>query len=94
MPQLVVPFAYDQFDNGLRAKRMGVADVLLAKRLSARRMHRQLAQLLSSSAVSRACNTVAEATRQDSEMPWLLDRVKTALGIGPDKGTTKERFPA
>ena len=94
VPQLVVPFAYDQFDNGLRAKRMGVADVLLAKRLSARRMHRQLAQLLSSSAVSRACNTVAEATRQDSEMPWLLDRVKTALGIGPDKGTTKERFPA
>jgi rhamnosyltransferase subunit B len=35
-PQLIVPFAYDQFDNGLRARQLGVADMLLAKRLSAR----------------------------------------------------------
>jgi len=93
VPQLVVPFAYDQFDNALRAKRMGVADVLLAKRLSARRMHRQLVQLLSSPKISRACSIVAEAMRQDSDMPWLLERVETALGLGLDQGLTKADFP-
>ena len=81
--QLIVPFAYDQFDNGLRAKRLGVADVLLARRLSVRRMTWQLARLLSSQQVGRACGTVAKVMKQGSGMPWLLDRVEVALGIGP-----------
>jgi rhamnosyltransferase subunit B len=83
---LVVPFAYDQFDNGLRAKRFGVADVLVAKRLSVRRMQRKLARLLASPEVSRACDAVAKKMQQGPEMPWLLDRVESALGIAPENG--------
>jgi rhamnosyltransferase subunit B len=78
-PQLIVPFAYDQFDNGLRAKRLGVADVLLAKRLSVRRMQRKLAHILISHDVIRACSTIAQKMAQKSNMPWLLDRIEAAL---------------
>ena len=78
-PQLIVPFAYDQFDNGLRAKRMGVADVLLAKRLSAGRMQKRLVYLLFSHDVAQACCTIAHKMAQKPELPWLLDRTEAAL---------------
>lgn len=78
-PQLIVPFAYDQFDNGLRARQLGVADVLLAKRLSASRMRTQLARLLSSSDVAQACSALARKMEQGPDLPWLLDRVEAAL---------------
>lgn len=79
IPQLIVPFAYDQFDNGLRAKRLGVAEVLLAKRLSSRRMEKQLTNLLTSPDVAQACSTLAKKSTQKPELPWLLDRVDEAL---------------
>lgn len=78
-PQLIVPFAYDQFDNALHAKRLGVADVLLAKRMSAGRMQKQLAQLLISHNVAQACRTIAQKMLQKNELPWLLDRTEAAL---------------
>ncbi len=79
IPQLIVPFAYDQFDNGLRAKRLGVADVLLAKRLSVRRMQQQLAHLLDSHAVDQACGAIAQKMAQQPALPWLLDRTEAVL---------------
>lgn len=78
-PQLIVPFAYDQFDNGLRAKRLGVADVLLAKRLSVGRMQKQLAHLLVSRDVLQACSSMAQKMVQKPALPWLLDRAEAAL---------------
>lgn len=78
-PQLIVPFAYDQFDNALRAKRLGVADVLLAKRLSVGRMQKQLAYLLCSHDVVQACDDLAQKMAQKPELPWLLDRTEAAL---------------
>ncbi len=83
-PQLVVPFAYDQFDNALRSQRLGVADVLPAKRLTVRRMTRQLAKLLSSDDISNACRTVATNMTREPDMAWMLDRIEAAMGIGPD----------
>jgi rhamnosyltransferase subunit B len=78
-PQLIVPFAYDQFDNGLRAKRLRVADVLLAKRLSVWRMQKQLAHLLDSRDVIQACCTIAQKMAQKPELSWLLDRTEAVL---------------
>jgi len=85
-PQLIVPFAYDQFDNGLRAKRLGVAEVLLAKRLSVRRMQKKLAHILISHDVRLACSSIAKKMTQGPELSWLLDRTEAALfGINPIK---------
>ncbi|NHQ91970.1 glycosyltransferase [Janthinobacterium lividum] len=79
IPQLIVPFAYDQFDNGWRVKRLGVGDVLLAKRLSAGRMRRQLARLLAAPEVALACREVARRMGQGLEPARLLDQVEAAL---------------
>lgn len=78
-PQLVVPFAYDQFDNGLRAKGLGVADVLLAKRLSVGRMQKKLAQLLACADVARTCSSIAQKMAQNSNLAGLLDQTEAAL---------------
>lgn len=50
VPQLVVPLAFDQFDNGARVVALGVGLQLHHARLSARRLCRHLEQLLSSPA--------------------------------------------
>ena len=78
-PQLIVPFAYDQFDNGLRAKRLGVEDVLMAKRLSSGRMQKQLASLLNSHDVLQACCAVAQKMAQKPELSWLLEQTEAVL---------------
>ena len=79
IPQLIVPFAYDQFDNGWRTKRLGVGDVLLARRLSVRRMRRQLARLLAAPEVQLACGEVARRMGQGPQPARLLDQVEAAL---------------
>ena len=79
IPQLIVPYAYDQFDNGLRAKRLGVADLLLAKRLSVGRMQKQLAHLRVSLDVIQACSSIAQKMAQQPGLPWLPDRTEAAL---------------
>ncbi|MFC7652541.1 glycosyltransferase [Pseudoduganella danionis] len=78
-PQLIVPFAYDQFDNGLRARQLGVADVLLAKRLSARGLQQRLQHLLTAPQVAQACQTQARQLKAEASMPQLLTQVELAL---------------
>lgn len=78
-PQLIVPFAYDQFDNGLRARQLGVAEVLLAKRLSARGLQQRLRHLLTAPQVAQACQTQAPAARVASDLAAILPRLEAAL---------------
>lgn len=46
VPQLVVPLAFDQFDNGARVERLGTGAVLPHSRLDARSLTRALSRLL------------------------------------------------
>lgn len=78
IPQLIVTFAYDQFDNGLRAKRLGVADVLSSTALSARKMHVKLRDILTSQEVKRNCSTVSSYMAK-SEISRLFSQVEAAL---------------
>ena len=79
LPQLVVPFAHDQFDNAARVAALGVGAVLPASRLSAARMQRQLRHLLSARAV--ALNARAAARRFAD--PGAVDAVCAALQALP-----------
>ncbi|WP_374422923.1 glycosyltransferase [Chromobacterium sp.] len=87
IPQLIVPFAYDQFDNGLRAKRLGVAEVLLARRLSGARMHERLRRLLAAPSVRQSCRELA-ARMAGAEPARSLDCVERAL-LGPVSNGTE-----
>lgn len=68
VPQLVVPFAYDQFDNACRVRRLGVGDIIPAKRLSASRLQAALARLLAAPDVAQRCHAIARSM-QASEHP-------------------------
>lgn len=81
IPQLIVPYAFDQFDNGLRAKNLGVAEVVLARRMSARRLHRRLLHLLSSPQVAQACAALAVQAAPGASLSSLGATVEQALGL-------------
>ncbi len=55
VPQLVLPSAFDQFDNSRRLARLGVAIPNYRKNLGGRELARYLARLLASEAVARSC---------------------------------------
>jgi rhamnosyltransferase subunit B len=63
IPQLVVPFAHDQFDNAHLFKRAGVASSLTRHRFAGKSITRKLAQLLSSTEVKDRCEALAALLR-------------------------------
>lgn len=83
IPQLITPYAFDQFDNALRAERLGVAEVVLARRMTARRLHDRLVRLLSSGTVARSCSAVSRRAAQWPAQPALIEQAEAALGFTP-----------
>ncbi len=63
IPQLVLPQAYDQFDNAMRIDALGVGEEL--RRTDLGRMGERLARLLADPAVARACAACALRARAD-----------------------------
>lgn len=59
IPQLVTPFAWDQFDNGARVAALGAGTVIPAARLRPRKLARRLEALLRSDAVGARCAQLA-----------------------------------
>jgi UDP:flavonoid glycosyltransferase YjiC (YdhE family) len=80
---LVVPFAFDQHDNALRASRLGVARVLPAGRHDARSATEALAALLAASTVAARAETVAQAVRTEDGATAAANAIEEVLGLGP-----------
>ena len=74
IPQLVVPQAYDQFDNAMRIERLGVGEELKHDDVSA--IGRRLGRLLASPAVARACAAWAPKVRPDGALEAVADVVE------------------
>jgi rhamnosyltransferase subunit B len=60
VPQLVMPLAYDQADNAVRMRRLGVAGVLNPRRFTGRAVAKRLKRLLADDGVQRAAKSVSE----------------------------------
>jgi len=65
IPQLVMPLAFDQFDNAARLERLGVAATLIPRRFRGPAVAHELAWLLTSTVVARACRVAATRLRKD-----------------------------
>lgn len=63
IPQLIMPMAFDQPDNALRATRLGVARWLTPGRFTAERVAAVLGELLDDPAVGRATTSVRNRLR-------------------------------
>lgn len=78
LPQLIVPFAFDQFDNGRRIAQLGAGAVLPASRASARRMVRCIGRLLQAPPRPGPGGAPGPGA-VDGGMQRLLDRVEQVL---------------
>lgn len=74
VPQLVVPCAYDQFDNAWHLQRLGVAEVL--RSLVPGQMQARLQSLLKSSDVAKACQRWAGQGRPLDARGQVCDAVE------------------
>lgn len=82
VPLLVVPVAFDHFDEGLRLRRLGLGAMLGRRRFTAARAARVLQRLLTSEAVATACaGARARMTREDG-VAAACDAIE-GLMIGP-----------
>ncbi|MDB5673122.1 MAG: hypothetical protein JWM65_104 [Sphingomonas bacterium] len=79
VPQLVCPFFGDQFDNGQRLKRLGVARVVRLKRYSEKRAFTALHRLLDTPVATQRARVLAPAmTRDDGPAiiaSWVAERL-------------------
>jgi rhamnosyltransferase subunit B len=68
IPQLVVPHAYDQFDNAMRLRRLGVGRTLPQGARGLDSMGPELKSLLASEQVAHSCRQLAgRATSQAAQ---------------------------
>jgi rhamnosyltransferase subunit B len=73
IPQMVVPFGFDQPDNATRLLHLGVGDYLDVDRMSHIRIADMLKELLQSESVKEACAHYAEELRSDTGVDAVVD---------------------
>lgn len=80
VPQLVMPLAYDQADNGTRMKRLGVARLLFPKRFRGPAVAEQLKALTQDERVKQAARQVGERFREANAMATACKAVEGLIG--------------
>jgi rhamnosyltransferase subunit B len=78
-PQLVVPFAWDQFDNGARITALGVGTVIHAQRLTVRKLVRSLEVLCGSKTMRAQCAAVAARLQIRHDPIVICEAIEAAL---------------
>lgn len=75
IPMLVVPFNHDQPDNAARVTRLGVARNLTRESYKARRVAKELAELLGNPSYSSAAKEVGEQVRAENGAARAVDLI-------------------
>ena len=79
VPQLVVPFGFDQPDNGERVRRLGLGRTIARKDYTAARVARLLAPLLSDETVKQRAREVAGVLAAEDGLASACDAIEAAL---------------
>jgi len=83
IPQLVVPFNFDQPDNAARVRRLGAGDSIRARAYLPKIARRKLERLLSSQAVLDRCCGLAAKIKQTDAIGATVDLIENLnTGIG------------
>ena len=80
VPQLVMPLAYDQADNGTRMKRLGVASLLFPKRFRGQAVAEQLKALTQDEKVKQSARQVGERLRETDAVTTACKAVEELIG--------------
>lgn len=80
VPQLIVPFGWDQYDNGARVAALGVGNVIHASRLRAGKLVQVLQELTTSQSVRASCaQVVARFAQAHDPVGLCLDIERRVL---------------
>ena len=79
IPQVIVPLAFDQFDNAARCARIGVARIASYEKLSAKTLRACLEQLLQSRTVRENCQKCASRLPTERGVSRLADIAESFL---------------
>jgi len=75
IPQLVLPLAFDQTDNGVRVKRLGAGDWLKQSRINSQSIAERLSGLMTPQTQDR-CRIVAKQFAEEDSLKVAADRVE------------------
>jgi rhamnosyltransferase subunit B len=73
IPQVVMPMAYDQLDNGLRLKRLGVGDIVRREKFKPARVAAVLEPLLKSPEAAQRCKDLASRCDGGASLNQAVD---------------------
>ena len=82
-PTLIVPFAFDQFDNAEYARRLGTSRTLYRKRYQAGRVAHELRELLARPDYKQNATLVSRELKQENGPARAVDLMEELLGIPP-----------
>ncbi len=83
VPQLIVPLAYDQFDNGARVQSLGAGSVLRHARLTTTRLAAAVQALMSSPAVAEHCDALRRKMAGPPALETVLDAMARVAPAAP-----------
>ncbi len=78
-PQLIVPMAFDQFDNAERMERVGCGRKLFKSRLSAKRMTTLLNEVISDPQIRENCKKTSERLMGTRSVELAVDKVEAVF---------------
>jgi UDP:flavonoid glycosyltransferase YjiC (YdhE family) len=78
-PMMVVPWSYDQPDNGDRVRRLGVGITLPRARYACRAAARELGKLLTDHGIARRASNLAAKIRSETGVASACDAIEEAL---------------
>lgn len=78
-PQLVVPFAWDQFDNAARVEALGAGLVLRASRINLKRFEKAIHQLITSHDILLVCDDISHKLQRRIDPIELCQDIEARL---------------
>ncbi|MEZ6091049.1 MAG: glycosyltransferase [Pirellulaceae bacterium] len=76
IPQLLIPMAFDQFDNARRVEKLGCGKTLLHRKLSFKRMFERVRALLQDSAIKTRCLEIRERLINSTSVVDSVDAIE------------------
>jgi len=78
-PQIIVPSAYDQFDNGVIVRDLGVGQPIAMQSLTRSRLLEKLSEVMGSKSVIERCADIAANYRSGAGVGQIVDRMLAAI---------------
>ncbi|MCA1595807.1 MAG: hypothetical protein LC772_05230 [Chloroflexi bacterium] len=76
MPQVMIPLAFDQFDNAARAARLGVGRTLPRHRLTAERLTGMIQAVLNSPEMANACAQLRSRVEPEAPLRRAVELIE------------------